>query len=209
MSALPHFDLAKPPTPDRLTRRQLQHMLHMAQAQLAALEQLAFTDPLTGLRNRRYFDERLQQEVSRCRRSPESMFSVLAVDLNNFKLVNDTLGHQAGDALLMEVASHLLNTLRGHDVVCRTGGNEFLVVLPDTGAGQAAAAVGRLARGFASLRVRGASKVGLAIGSASYPRHGADATTLVKVADEAMYEDKRRQRSTGLALSTEQAEDRA
>ncbi len=209
MSALPHFDIAKPATPDRLTRRQLQHMLHAAQAQLAALEQLAFTDPLTGLRNRRYFDERLQQEVSRCRRSPESMFSVLAVDLNNFKLVNDTHGHQAGDTLLREVANHLLRTLRGHDVVCRTGGDEFLVVLPDTGAGQAAAAVRRLSRGFASLRVKATSKVGLAIGSASYPRHGTDAPALVKAADEAMYEDKRRQRSIGLGRSTEQAEERA
>lgn len=188
-----------PLTPARLSREALERRLlelelelTSARRQLATLEHLAFTDPLTGLHNRRYLDERLAQELSRAQRQAHGRFGVLALDLDRFKQVNDTLGHASGDAVLRAVGQHLRASLRSHDVVCRTGGDEFVVVLPEAGQVECAVARSRVVRGLPGLAAPGIERVGLAIGWAAWPIDGRTAAELLATADERMYLDKQR-----------------
>ncbi len=136
-----------------MTRRELQSRLREADAalQLAvekmkALHGLAYTDPLTGLSNRRGLEERLTQELSRAQRRPDRAFSLLVIDLDGFKQINDLLGHCTGDQVLVRFSKFLTAQLRTADVVARTGGDEFTVLLPDTGVGDCVGAVARLKR---------------------------------------------------------------
>jgi diguanylate cyclase (GGDEF)-like protein/PAS domain S-box-containing protein len=155
------------------------------------LAYLAYHDPLTGLPNRRFFNERLEHAIA----AGPSALALLFVDLDGFKLVNDTLGHSSGDILLRDVASRLAAALEGSDVLARTGGDEFSVIL----GGQTHAAAAELA----AARILEALKepfrfvgrdlfVAASIGIALYPHHGKDWGTLQKNADSAMYEAKRR-----------------
>src|SRR5207237_4051929 len=91
---------------------------------------LAMIDPLTGLYNRRYAEQRLSAEVARSARRGHPL-TILSLDLNNFKEINDTYGHPAGDLVLQEFAAHLNKVIRGSDLAVRLGGDEFLVLLPD------------------------------------------------------------------------------
>ena len=192
----------------RSTREQLERRLETLQAalqrtteQLSALALLAFTDLLTGLYNRRCFEDRLAQELSRSLRTPGGRFGLLALDVNGFKRVNDTLGHQAGDALLRAVGEHLKGSLRTHDVVCRTGGDEFMAILPDVGPVECAVAQSRLVRGLSRVQAVGIDQVGLAIGCSNFPLDGVRAETLIACADTRMYDHKRRlKRSPGLLV---------
>jgi diguanylate cyclase (GGDEF)-like protein len=164
-------------------------------AELAALEQLreaAYRDPLTGLRNRRYFDERLAEELARLARSDERGGSLLVVDLDGFKAINDRHGHAAGDVVLCEVATVLEATLRLEDLCCRTGGDEFMIVLPDAATDGARRAAGRVRDALARRNLAAALSVSASVGAASWPDDGRDAATLVGVADAAMYADKQR-----------------
>jgi diguanylate cyclase (GGDEF)-like protein len=97
--------------------------------QLEALERLAVTDPLTGLSNRRGGDQDIAAEISRAKRQ-RTPLSCILLDVDNFKTVNDTYGHQAGDFLLREIGTLLRSTLRAYDILVRWGGDEFLIVLP-------------------------------------------------------------------------------
>src|SRR5215470_7535722 len=117
----------------RLSRQNA--MLRREVARLQVFRGMAYRDPLTGLWNRRYFEERLKEEASRSERAGSGRrFSVLVVDMNDFKTVNDRYGHQTGDALLKWTGEFLTTHLRTHDVACRTGGDEFTVLLPDVSA---------------------------------------------------------------------------
>src|SRR5215472_5028734 len=94
-------------------------------ARLEVYRAMAYRDPLTGLWNRRYFEERLREELSRSQRAGhDRRFSVMVVDVDDFKRVNDLHGHATGDAVLREVGEFLIAHLRNHDVACRTGGDE-------------------------------------------------------------------------------------
>ena len=95
------------------------------------LERLASDDPLTGLLNRRRFDEELQRELKRLQRTPGRKAALLLLDVDRFKLVNDSLGHRAGDDVLCAVAQTLTHRLRGTDVIARLGGDEFAALLID------------------------------------------------------------------------------
>lgn len=172
--------------------RQMDKQLQGALEQLEVAQQLAYRDPLTGLKNRRAFDEAMTQELARIQRRPGSGFGILAIDVNDFKTINDTLGHATGDAVLVAVARHLEKTLRGYDVVCRTGGDEFLVILPEAGAVNCSAAASRVVRGLSDLGVPGVPRVSLAIGWAVAPEGGCSISELTQKADLAMYEDKAR-----------------
>jgi diguanylate cyclase (GGDEF)-like protein len=158
----------------------------------ARLNQLVTTDPLTGLPNRLLADDRLKLSVSLAQRDVRPI-AVLFVDLDRFKLTNDTLGHLAGDELLQQVALRLRGAIRESDTVARIGGDEFLVILhalaqPGDAERVAASILDALSRGF---RIGGHDVfVGGSVGIAIFPEHGTDAPSLVSHADLAMYRAK-------------------
>jgi len=163
----------------------------------ARIHFLAHHDVLTGLPNRALLMDRLEFILASARRR-DSKAGVLFIDLDNFKTVNDSLGHAAGDALLRVVASRIEDALRGVDVVSRLGGDEFLVVLPDLDSEQAPVAVAEklLAAVCEPVTVEGQSlTVSPSIGIAVFPRDGTNADTLIKNADAAMYLAKDRGRA--------------
>lgn len=156
------------------------------------LHQLAYFDPLTGLANRRHFEERLAEALARAKRA-EQRVGVLLLDLNRFKEVNDHLGHLVGDELLGWVGARLAGALRAGDLATRFGGDEFAVVLEPVAdlAGCVAAArkVGEALNRTA--QVRGHSiPVSASIGVALFPQIGEDPQTLISRADIALYEAK-------------------
>ncbi|MFO0752152.1 MAG: EAL domain-containing protein [Thermodesulfovibrionales bacterium] len=156
------------------------------------LNHLAHHDPLTGLPNRMYFTNRLQQEVVRCRRYSHAM-AVLFLDLDNFKKINDSLGHDVGDLLLKEAAERIRSCLRASDVVSRLGGDEFTIILPELEKNGGAAVVaqkiiGQVSRPF--LIGQYDLYITVSIGIALYRLDGEDGDSLVKNADTAMYHAK-------------------
>ncbi len=158
----------------------------------ARLEHQATHDPLTGLPNRNLLEDRLNQAVAKARRGGERVL-VAFVDLDNFKFVNDSLGHAAGDILLVETARRLGDCLRGSDTVARYGGDEFVLILSDNASlGQALGALERVKRAVVQpLTVSGRElRVDCSIGVSVYPEDGADLQTLLRHADIAMHHAK-------------------
>jgi diguanylate cyclase (GGDEF)-like protein len=163
-------------------------------ARLRGFRIMAYRDPLTGMWNRRYFEERLREEHSRCLRGgPGRGFSVLIVDINFFKDINDRHGHLVGDEVLKWVGDFLTAHLRTHDIACRTGGDEFMILLPDV-ATNVARVVQRLRAELEHANRSRSLPVSLSIGSASWPESSTSYEALLASADAAMYEDKRAQR---------------
>lgn len=161
--------------------------------QKADLYKLAVTDELTGLYVRRYMLRRIDEEFARFARYG-APFSVLILDVDHFKSVNDTHGHDAGDAVLYAVARALNEEARETDVVARYGGEEFVVLLPETRASGASIAAERLRRLIESLHVQtraGEISVTVSLGVAEVDANDADSSELLKRADEALYEAKR------------------
>jgi len=152
----------------------------------------AMHDPLTELPNRTLLVERLKQNIYLARRK-EKHVAFLMLDLNNFKEVNDTLGHPQGDRLLLDVASRLPTALRQSDTVGRLGGDEFGIVLPETGAAQALQVARKIMESLQpSFELDGhAVSIGASIGIALFPEHADDEASLIRYADIAMYEAKR------------------
>src|SRR6478609_6203555 len=124
----------------------------------ARLEYLAQTDSLTGLYNHRFFHERLRSELTRASRSHDAV-AVLMFDLDDFKRVNDVYGHGAGDQLLVQVARVARETVRGSDVVCRIGGEEFGVIMPSCDAGDALGLASRLSEALREVEIEAAGRV--------------------------------------------------
>ena len=165
-------------------------------AKLQVFRSMAYRDPLTGLWNRRFFEERLREEFSRSRRAgADRRFSVAVIDINGFKEINDDHGHQAGDAMLKWVGEFLSTHLRGHDVPCRTGGDEFMVLLPDLSAADCQLVMSRLRQKLIEANEGRAIPVSLSIGTTSYPEIAESCEKMIDAADAAMYEDKRAQKS--------------
>ena len=155
------------------------------------IEHLATRDALTDLPNRALLGDRLSQVLARAHREGTS-FALMFIDLDRFKTINDSLGHHAGDALLRETALRLTQCLREQDTVARQGGDEFIVLLPESD-GPAATLVARkiLDAITQPLQFEGRELVVQAsIGIAMHPQHGGDATTLLRNADVAMYHAK-------------------
>jgi diguanylate cyclase (GGDEF)-like protein len=157
---------------------------------LKAYRELAFKDPLTQLSNRRALDERLAQESTRAERHPEAAFSVLVVDLNDFKSINDTQGHAAGDEALVWVAAFLERAVREMDVVFRTGGDEFTILLPNTGPEERHKVRVRLEERLFAEVERTEFPIGLSLGGATWGGDGMEVMQILMVADRAMYADK-------------------
>jgi len=165
-------------------------------ARLQVYRAMAYRDPLTALWNRRFFEERLKEEFSRSRRAgAERKFSVAVIDINGFKEINDEHGHQAGDNLLKWVGEFLVAHLRTHDVPCRTGGDEFMVLLPDLSEADCEPVISRLRQQLEAANQGRAVPVSLSIGTASWPAISDSCDKILEVADAAMYEDKRRQKA--------------
>lgn len=155
------------------------------------VKSLAIRDGLTGLYNYRYFNEMLAQQVGQSRRYGWPL-SLLFLDLDDFKAVNDSLGHPAGDVVLKTVAEYLTRSVRQADILCRYGGEEFVVLLPQTPPDQAAILAERLRAGIAELRIPVPERelaVTVSIGVAGLPPHG-DGAGLVAAADRALYRAK-------------------
>ena len=152
------------------------------------LRNLAMVDPLTGLYNRRAGEQRMAAEIARCSRKADPL-TILLLDLNKFKEINDTLGHLAGDLVLKEFGAALQKAIRGSDIAVRMGGDEFLVVLPDCRADQVQHVLTRLAT--FSVEWQGQkTTVPFSAGWRQYEL-GESPMELLKAADEALYANKR------------------
>lgn len=156
------------------------------------LEHQALHDELTGLANRLLFNDRLKTSIMRGQRQSMS-FSTILLDLDGFKMINDTLGHKIGDLVLKEVARRLKNSVRKMDTVARLGGDEFVIILESLEREQVINFADKLANSIREPFLLGGNKidVGISMGISSYPENGQDCETLVNRADIAMYAAKR------------------
>jgi diguanylate cyclase (GGDEF)-like protein len=161
-------------------------------------KQLSMTDELTRLYNTRFFTQYLDAEVKRCRRYKSSV-SLIFLDLDHFKLVNDRHGHLVGSQLLREVADVLRRGVRDVDIVARYGGDEFIVILPETSLAAAAAVAERLRLAMDThefLKGEGlAAHLTASFGVAAFPETSSSENELIQLADQAMYRVKNRTRN--------------
>ena len=176
---------------DELENRVDERTMELATAN-KELERLAMHDPLTNLPNRALLLLRLQQAIEGSQRN-QSTFAMLMMDLDRFKEVNDTLGHDVGDELLVQVSHRVGTLLRKSDTVARIGGDEFAIVLSDVTQEQAMLISGKIGRCLSSeFEVANHRfNIGCSIGIAMFPEHGVDSSVLLKCADLAMYVAKR------------------
>lgn len=155
----------------------------------------ALHDPLTGIANRTLFYERINHALALAKRE-ENEIALMMIDLNEFKEVNDTLGHQTGDTLLKQASQRLKELLRESDTLARFGGDEFAVILPQTTQAQAHALAERLTNAIHTpFTIDNRSlTIGMSVGISMYPQHASDSNALIKLADIAMYSAKRYQK---------------
>jgi diguanylate cyclase (GGDEF)-like protein len=154
------------------------------------VRQLAYRDGLTGVFNRRYFEMRVLQELERARRYG-LVLSIIMLDVDGFKPLNDEFGHLLGDETLRQISTLLTQQMRKADIVCRYGGDEFAVLLPETAGDNALTAAEKLRRGVDNWEFPGVPRpITVSIGIASYPTDGASRDELVKAADDALYRAK-------------------
>lgn len=180
-------------------RQVLEHQLHAAQQQEEAARHAAFHDPLTSLPNRVLFNDRLERALVKARRSAGSSLAVMFLDLDDFKGINDTYGHAAGDTVLKTLASRLKNMMRDADTVSRHGGDEFLCLLLELkNEADATTIADKILRTSADPCVVRANdsdsdiavNIRLSIGIAIFPWDGKTAEALIDSADRAMYRAK-------------------
>ncbi|HEY7421844.1 MAG TPA: sensor domain-containing diguanylate cyclase [Gaiellaceae bacterium] len=150
--------------------------------------QLADLDSLTGLHNRRYFYETLGREVDRAQRYQRRL-SLVIVDVDGFKEINDRIGHLAGDAVLAEIADRIRQVVRSADIPCRVGGDEFAVIVPEVEVGQARQLVGRIQRAVSAEPIARAGRVRVSAGVADIQPNDSP-TTLFERGDESLYAAK-------------------
>lgn len=163
----------------------IQNAHHFEKAQ-----QLAYVDGLTGIYNRRYFEMEIATEIERASRYQGRM-TVIMVDIDNFKRLNDEFGHLLGDEVLRQVSNVFVQQLRKVDVVCRYGGEEFAILVPQTSGANALEVAEKLRRAVAGFRFPGVPmKVTISAGVAEYPTHGRTRDELVAAADAALYVSK-------------------
>lgn len=158
------------------------------------LREQSVRDHLTGLFNRRYMEETLEREIIRASRKKISL-GIIMLDLDNFKSFNDKRGHAAGDAILREMGKLLLGHVRGDDIPCRYGGDEFLIVLPDASREIIQERAERLSEHAQHFNVEFEGQmltgVTLSIGIANFPENGATSAEVLKAADAVLYHSKR------------------
>jgi diguanylate cyclase (GGDEF)-like protein/PAS domain S-box-containing protein len=157
------------------------------------LRDQSIRDPLTGLFNRRFMQESLDRELQRARRKKRPL-AVVFVDLDHFKRFNDAFGHDAGDLILRTMGELFLRHFRGDDVICRYGGEEFAIILPESSAKDAAKRANLLRMEASKVSVRHLGKVldsvTLSVGVAAFPEHGSTAEEILRTADQCLYQSK-------------------
>jgi len=175
----------------------------LLQNQLAESVEMAITDPLTGLHNRRYMESHLKTLVEEAVQRGKAL-SLLITDIDYFKAVNDSYGHGAGDAVLIEFAARVRENIRGVDLACRLGGEEFVIVMPDTDLAKAYHVAERLRASIAGLLFAldggaAAPEVIASVGVSSLERTGDSPESLLRRADQALYRAKRDGRNRVIA----------
>jgi diguanylate cyclase (GGDEF)-like protein len=179
----------------RLVNRQLAHQEAAIQERFERerLYLQSIRDGLTGLFNRRYLDETLPREINRAERGKQPL-GVLMFDIDHFKKYNDTYGHDAGDLVLKSLAYAVLSNIRESDIACRYGGEEFVIILPDSPLEAIKRRAESLLKKIAEMDLqhdgKELGKITISIGVAAYPQHGGTHDALIKSADEAAYQAK-------------------
>lgn len=200
-SGLIHRFIVKP-WENQILRIQMHECLelHKTLSHSLALKDLSLTDAVTGLFNHRHFQDQINKEVDRAKRTSQPL-TLLMIDLDNFKELNDRNGHPTGDKALQEVGKIFTQSLRSTDIVFRYGGDEFTILLPSTNAKSGFEIAERLRAAMASLPQ---SLVGatLSIGLATFPSVASSRDELIKKADSALYEAKNRGRNQSV-IATE------
>ena len=181
---------------------ELRTMSEQLKASMRTLAELSITDALTGLYNRRYLDETLRRELLRAERGGLPV-AVIMLDVDHFKRFNDTYGHEAGDAVLRSLAGLMQKHARAGDILCRYGGEEFAMIMPEMTGAVALERASRLCEAARRLDVQhGAQPLGritISAGIAAFPGHGADAQGLLQAADAALYAAKEGGRDRAVA----------
>lgn len=172
------------------------------------MRQLAYVDGLTGIHNRRFFEMRIAEELERSSRF-QSRMSIIMVDIDHFKRLNDEFGHLLGDEVLRSVSSILKQQLRKMDMVCRYGGEEFAIVVPETAGENAMRVAEKLRRQVEMHDFPGVPRpVTISCGVADYPEHGATRDDVVAAADAALYQAKQQGRNRVAAAQMKKANSR-
>jgi diguanylate cyclase (GGDEF)-like protein len=160
----------------------------------AALREQSIRDPLTGLYNRRYMEEVLKQHLSHVTRHLHPL-GIIMIDIDHFKNFNDLYGHAAGDRLLRELGQLLQKYIRGEDIACRYGGEEFILILPGISLEVAQQRAEHLQREAKRLQLHNPDqsyeRITLSLGVAIYPQHGGNIETVLHAVDDALYRAKR------------------
>jgi diguanylate cyclase (GGDEF)-like protein len=158
-----------------------------------ALRAQSIRDALTGLYNRRFMEETLEKELKRGARNTRTV-CVILLDVDHFKRYNDTYGHEAGDAVLRELGIFLKAQIRGDDIACRYGGEEFILIMPEASLDVAIQRAEKLRQGVKRLQITSQGQslgvISISLGVASFPTHGALSDVLLRSADSALYEAK-------------------
>lgn len=159
-----------------------------------SLKQQSIRDPLTGLFNRRYMEEMLKREVSRATRRLHPL-GIVMLDIDHFKRINDTFGHSAGDKVLREVGRFLQSQIRGEDIPCRYGGEEFLLILPDVDLESIKKRAEQIRHEIQNIQIENVPPITLSLGVAVYPQHGDKINAVIEAADAALYRAKQNGRN--------------
>ena len=161
---------------------------------------MAVTDSLTGLYVRRYFMIKLVEEIHRAERYNKRL-SIIMADLDNFKNINDTYGHDAGDRALQTISQFLQKNVRDVDAIARYGGEEFVILIPDADERAAFFLAERLRADLAKIELENLPPITVSLGIATYPSDGTDIEDLIKKADIAMYAAKQAGRNKSVKYS--------
>jgi len=154
------------------------------------LKIISTTDKLTGTYTRKFFENAIETQLKKASRE-KSQMSIIMIDIDKFKSINDNYGHQKGDEILSKVGNILLKNIRPTDICCRYGGEEFVIILPDTGPSEAEALAERLRSTVEKARLMGqGNSLTISLGISCYPKHGSIRNELIEKADQALYHAK-------------------
>lgn len=189
------------PEPQQLLAKAVTENISTAIANLKlrqSLKEQSIRDSTTGLFNRRYLEESLEQEIQRAERHQQSL-GMIMLDVDHFKKFNDSFGHDAGDIVLRELGKFLKSVIRGSDIACRYGGEEFLLLLPETSLEMTQRRAEEICKGTKELviehRNQALGMITVSLGVASFPRNGHTVESLVRASDIALYKAKRQGRN--------------